>query len=47
MDGRGGHSLLLIFIVKVRIITAFLTLYVPREAELLSSKENGYSELDW
>ena len=38
---HGCHSLLFISIVKVKMITAFLTLYVPRKEELLSSKENG------
>ena len=47
VDGRGGHSLLLIFIVKMKVITAFVTLYVPGEGELLCSKENGYREVDW
>ena len=45
--GRGCHFLFFVFIVKVKMVTAFLTLYVPREEELLSSKKNGYSELDW
>ena len=35
----GGHSLSLTFIVKVKIITAFLTLYVPREGEHFIFKE--------
>ena len=38
VDARGGHSLLLIFIVKVKIITAFLTLYVLREGKLFVFK---------
>ena len=35
----GNHSLLLIFIEKVKIITAFLTLYMPREGKHFIFKE--------